>query len=68
MPVLRMVALASANAKLGLMHQIGALNGHRLLKLGKNGLADAKRLDGFLISAGEQVFVVRRGQAKDFAK
>lgn len=42
------------------MHQIGAEDGDVLPEPRQHGLADTEGLDGFFISAGQKVFVVRR--------
>ncbi|HYZ24534.1 MAG TPA: hypothetical protein VE690_20470 [Rhodopila sp.] len=46
------------------MHEIGAQNRDILLKPRQNRLADAQRLNRFLIRAGKQMFIVRLRQAK----
>ena len=50
------------------MHQVGAEDGDILLEAGQNGLADAESLDGFLISAGEQVLVMRHRPIENSAQ
>jgi hypothetical protein len=50
------------------MHEVGAENGNVLLEPGQHGLADTKRLDRLFIRTGQQMFVVRRGQAEDVAE
>ena len=50
------------------MHKVGAEDGDVLLEPRQHGLADTERLDGLLIGTGEQVFIMRRGQAEDVAK
>jgi hypothetical protein len=47
------------------MHQVGAEDGDVLLEAGQDGLADTEGLDGFLIRAGEQVFVMWHGPAEN---
>jgi hypothetical protein len=50
------------------MHQIGTKGRDVLLKPCQHALADAKRLDGFLICAGEKMLVVRCGDAEDITQ
>ena len=50
------------------MHKVGAEDGDVLLEPRQDGLADTERLDGLLIGASEQVFVMRCGHAEDVAK
>jgi hypothetical protein len=50
------------------VHQVGAQDGNILLEAGQDRLADAEGLNGFLIGAGEQVLVMRHGQAEYGAK
>ncbi|MDR3531642.1 MAG: hypothetical protein P4L90_13955, partial [Rhodopila sp.] len=58
----------AAKAKLRFVHEVGAENRDVLLETRQDGLADAECLDGFFVGAGEQMLIVRRGQAEDIAK
>jgi hypothetical protein len=50
------------------MHKVGAEDRKILLEPRHHRLTDTKRLNGFLIGTGKQVFVVRGGQAEHVAK
>jgi hypothetical protein len=50
------------------MHEVRAEDGDILLEPCQYGLADAKRLQGFFVGAGEKVLVVRRRAAKNIVK
>ncbi len=50
------------------MDEIGAKDGDILLETRQNRLTDTKCLDGFLIRAGKEMFVMRGREAENIAQ
>ena len=61
-------SLSPAKTKLRFMHEIRTEDGNILLEPHQHGLADAKRLDRFLISTSKKMLVVQSGDAEEVAK